>query len=71
MCTMTANGGIPKIPKVMVESSAWRARPLARIALALPHPLPQRFGRAPDLGRNRADRGPLGGMVTPMLQHHS
>src|SRR3954452_22045489 len=47
-----------------------RARPLAHVALSLPHPLPERLGRAPDLARDRAYRGPLGGMVAPMVQHH-
>jgi len=42
-----------------------RARPLAPVALGPPHPLPQRLGRAPDFGRDRADRGPLRGVVAP------
>ena len=37
------------------------------IALGLPDPLPERFGRAPQLARNRLDRGPLGRVLSPML----
>ena len=37
------------------------------IALGLPDPLPERLGRAPQLARNRLDRGPLGRVLSPML----
>ena len=54
-------------------SAAWLQprvlRPLARIALSLPHPFAQRLVRAADLARNRANRSPLRGMITAVLEH--
>jgi hypothetical protein len=46
------------------------AGPLTSVALGLPHPLPERLSGAADLGRDRADRGPLRRMIAPVLQHH-
>ena len=42
----------------------------ARIALGLPHSLPQRFGRAAQLARDRRDRGPLRRVLGSVLADH-
>src|SRR3712207_5354214 len=41
-----------------------------KVALGLPHPLPQRLGRAADLAGDRADRRPLRCVVASVIQHH-
>jgi hypothetical protein len=46
----------------LLEPLSLRARQTrapTQVALSLPHPAAQRFGRAADLGRNRADRRSL------------
>src|SRR4051794_11356896 len=42
-----------------------------RVAFVLTQPLPQGFPAAADLGRDRADRRPLRGVLTLVLEHHS
>src|SRR5690606_3911172 len=43
--------------------------PLALIPLGLPHPAPQRLGRAADLLRDGLDGGPLGRVLLLVLPH--
>src|SRR5437016_3790546 len=44
--------------------------PPAAITLGLPHPAPQRLGRAPDLRGDRGDRRPLRRVLRGVLEHH-
>src|SRR5262249_8608700 len=54
-------------PLALVRGQS-RAAPL--VALGLPHPVPERLRRAPDLLRDRYDGRPLRVMLILMLEHH-
>ena len=58
-----------KISLMRFSSRTSRSNSFARwrSALGLPGPLPERFGRAPQLARNRLDPGPLGRVLSPVL----
>ena len=48
-----------------------QAGPVAVVDLGAPHPVAQRLMRDAELGRDRADRRPLRGVLVLVLEHHA